>query len=401
MLWCRNWNGRVVATAVAAGGLLLATGGSALAGPHSGGKSTWSIATMVAPKGAADTYITGVSCSAAAACTAFGDEPVPGGHYLTVAERWDGHWALQKTPGRAGEFGDQDLVTGGSCPASNGCVLVGHYTNQAGQVAALVERWEDGTWKVADAPAPNGAEATLLNGVACSSTDDCSTVGEYILSSSGNAIALAARSRDSGWQLQEVPSPSGSTVVDLHGVSCPAARACTAVGVYLHAGGYYSVAYQWNGRSWVHEKTPNPPHSNDVTLWSVSCPAAKDCLAVGSGQVTARTVPFAERWNGKSWAMVKVLAPSGSKGGALVSVDCISARDCVAAGENFSRSGIAVPLIEQWNGRGWTAASAPDPAHATGAEIEGVSCVSPTACVTAGSYNAGEADYRPFSEIER
>ncbi len=374
----------------------------ATAGTHPLSTPRWSISDMVTPTGSSSTFDFSVSCSASQACTAGADELTSGAQYLTVAERWDGHWALQKTPDVAGSTGDEDTVTGVSCPAGSDCVLVGTYeTTTDDDIGGLVERWNGSDWTVEDGPAPAGAEDVDLNGVTCSSAGDCTAVGEYN-PTSGGQIALAARSDGSGWQVQTVKDPKGSDVAQLHGVSCPAAKVCTAVGTYAKAGGgNYSVAYRWNGSTWKLEKTPNPRHSNDIVLWSVSCASAKACMAVGSDEVTTGTLMFTERWNGSSWALQKVPAPSGSKGSTLVSVDCVSARDCVAVGQNDNRSDAVVPLIERWNGKSWKVAAAPEPAHVTVAYLDGVSCVSASTCVAVGTEDTGEVDYHPFAEIER
>jgi hypothetical protein len=296
-----------------------------------------------------------------------------------------------------GLFGDSDTVAGVSCGTTAACVLVGTYVTASNDAVALVERWDGGGWKVEDGPAPAGTDAVYLNDVACTRPGACTAVGEYNLGS-GAQLPLAARSDGAGWQVQDARDPAGSNLAQLHGVSCPAAKACMAVGTYRKGTGYYSVAYQWAGGSWKDEKPPNPPDSDDITLWSVSCASSADCFAVGSDQVKTGTMAFAERWNGRNWALEKVPAPRGSIGGSLASVDCVSVKDCVAVGEYYGRSAPEFPLIEHWNGRTWAVVPAPDPPHVTTSYLDGVSCAAAT-CVATGTYLAGA--WHPFSEIER
>src|SRR5690348_11177752 len=62
------------------------------------------------------------------------------------------------------------------------------------------------------------------------------------------------------WQIRKSPN---ATVAggQLNAVSCSAATACTAVGTNLSPSGVnVTLAERWNGTSWHHQSTPNPPN---------------------------------------------------------------------------------------------------------------------------------------------
>jgi hypothetical protein len=87
-------------------------------------------------------------------------------------------------------------------------------------------------------------------------------------------------------------------------------------------------------------------------------------------------------------AAAPAAAASGATVTQLAGVSCTSATACVAVG--YTARGVLgatvgfVPLAEIWNGSTWRIASTPDPAHYTGSQLRGVSCVSPIACVAVG-----------------
>ncbi len=88
--------------------------------------------------------------------------------------------------------------------------------------------------------------------------------------------------------------------------------------------------------------------------------------------------------------------------GELHGMWCASASDCVAVGDHFSQQGgIGEALIERWNGATWSVVPSPSPAHFphTGAELDGVTCVSATDCLAVGWFLFSHSQNRelPFS----
>jgi hypothetical protein len=92
-----------------------------------------------------------VSCQSAAACTAVGSYDDGQGDWLPLAERWNGtRWSIQRPAiprGAAnlitkGIGAAQIFLSGVSCPSKTVCVASGRYTLDTGFTSApLVERW--------------------------------------------------------------------------------------------------------------------------------------------------------------------------------------------------------------------------------------------------------------------
>jgi hypothetical protein len=95
---------------------------------------------------------------------------------------------------------------------------------------------------------------------------------------------------------------------------------------------------------------------------------------------TNHTATLIEYWNGSSWSVV----PSGSSGGVIKSVSCVSASFCTAAGYESSGTTLAT-LVESWNGTKWSIVPSPNQVNAANF-LTGVSCTSASVCIAAGYY---------------
>ena len=182
-------------------------------------------------------------------------------------------WSIQPTP-------DQTVPNGAllssSCTSPRACTAVGHHTDGTGVIAPLAESWDGTSWRTQATPVPAGAIQAQLLGVSCPAARTCTAVG-FSINSAGNDVPLAERWNGTSWKIQPVPNPAGATGTQLSGVSCSAANACTAVGTAPNA----TLAERWNGTSWRIQATPNPPGAFFAQLSSVSCPTASTCTAVG------------------------------------------------------------------------------------------------------------------------
>src|SRR6185437_936096 len=125
------------------------------------------------------------------------------------------------------------------------------------------------------------------------------------------------------------------------------------------------------GRSWTRKATPN--RGGGGGLIGVSCPRARDCVAVGS----AGDRTLVERWTGHRW---RIQASGSRRAGFLTAVSCSSPSVCVAVGSTASNRALA----ESWNGNRWVIQHLRSPGDSL---LTGVSCPSPTDCTAVG--NAG------------
>jgi hypothetical protein len=356
----------------------------------------WRITSTPNPANTLNSYLWGTSCTTSSACTAVGQyEAIPGtnGKPVPLAERWNGsEWNIQETP-YLGEP-KEALLYGVACSSATSCIAVGFNESSSGTYFSLSESWNGTEWKVKTTPEPTGTLNSLLDGISCSSASACTAVG-YYETSSGVELPFAERWNGTEWTVQSMPAPSGATATNPSGVSCPTATACTAGGEYTNSSGVrVPFAEVWNGTSWAVQSVPNPSGSKKTEIRGVSCSSSTACTMVGSYETLAvYRVPFAARWNGTEWTEQSVPSPSGTKYSLLDGVSCASSTACTAVGVSFSNASKFITLAEHWNGTEWVVQSTPNNEKGEGWLSGGVSCSSPASCAAVG--NTGKT----FAEI--
>jgi hypothetical protein len=300
----------------------------------------WSVMRLVRPPGATNSFLTGVSCTSARACTAVGSVYVPSTGGGPVAERWNGsRWTVQVTPSPGNEGVPFAAV---SCGSATSCTAVGYYY---GVDTTLAEHWNGRTWTIQSLP-PVGNPGADLSAVSCRSGAACTAAGYYDgTSDEGPGTApLAMRWGGGSWTVQPTPGDAGENVTSgLTGVSCAAASTCIAVGGSVYGG---PLAMRWDGTTWRTQNVVGP--FSLLGFNGVSCPAATACIAIGG--------TYGQRWNGRTWALQHIGVPAGAKGFNLTAVSCTSARTCTAVGsKNMTVSQVSDvrTVAERWNGRRW------------------------------------------------
>ena len=364
---------------------LAAPGAAAVTGP------SWALQSTPNPSGTPASKLLGVSCLSATACTAVGYYNNGVSAEVTLAEHWNGtKWAVQPTPNLSGAVASELL--GVSCSSAKACIATGYYENSSEVELTLAERWNGTNWAIQTTPNPSGTQNSYLYGVSCSSTSACTAVG---FDESG---VLAERWNGTKWAVESIPNPSGAIGL-LFGVSCPSATACTAVGyVSSNVSAEVTLAEHWNGAKWAVQSTPNPSHPQNIELTGVSCPSATACTAVGTYINSSNLeVTLAEGWNGTKW-MIQTTPNPSIEISYLNGVSCPSATDCTATGAYLNNSGVDVTLAEGWNGTKWAVQTTPNPSGALDSELEGVSCPSATACTAAGYYDNSSGFYVTLAE---
>jgi hypothetical protein len=224
--------------------------------------------------------------------------------------------------------------------------------------------------------------------VSCPLARACTAVGYYKTGTSDlSYVTLAERWSGSRWSRERTVHPAGGKNVSLVGVSCPSTRACTAVGYYKTRSKYVTLAERWNGKRWSLESTPNPGGSPDSELNGVSCPSTGACVAVGEYRKGSKYVTLAERWNGSRWSLERMPNPAGGKDTLLEGVACPRTSVCTAVGYHHLSGTTFVSVAERWNGSGWSLQRIPSPTGAPYTVLLGVSCAAPYACTAVGSSN--------------
>jgi hypothetical protein len=282
-----------------------------------------------------------VSCSSPSWCTAVG-ESYNGHSDSTLAEAWDGsNWSIQTMPNPPGG----SLFSAVSCASSVACTAVGYYSDGSDLAETLAEGWNGTTWTIETTPNPSDGVNSILNGVSCSSPDECTAVGNY--TSSGSLVALVEAWNGTNWSIQDTPAGDD----DLYGVSCESATACTAVGdSYAYPSGIAPLAEAWNGTSWTVQTTPQIESSFSI-LYDVECYAPTACTAVGGyndSSGVAKTL--AEAWNGATWKVQASPNPKGGSSSVLSSISGRSVSTLIAVGSHVNRAQIAVTLAETHRG---------------------------------------------------
>ena len=315
----------------------------------SGGR--WKLQVAPEPRGYSNSELKAVSCRSASRCEAVGDYLDSAGDNLTLAELWNGHrWTVQKTANPSGSL--TSVLAGVSCTSSTDCEAIG--TEAGVDPSVLVEHWNGHKWDLQKTPKTAGIGGDL-RAVSCVSAKNCEAVGQY-LHNENSSFLLAEAWSGHKWALQRVPAPKGSHNALLNGISCTSSDDCEAVGTYVHGQEERPLAEAWNGHKWAIQSTVNPDSSGDVSLLdAVSCTAKNACEAVGYhlsldsfGQYT-----LVEVWNGHTWRRQSSATPGSGGTASSLGVSCVSKNLCRMVGYydvNVAAADMqllaTVPLIE-------------------------------------------------------
>jgi hypothetical protein len=338
-----------------------------------------------------------VSCSGAGTCTAVGNlNSSEGQTTLIEASTAFGAWAVGPSPNPVGaKF---SFLQGVSCPSADACTAVGYYQGPS-EDGTLVEAWDGAAWTIQPSPTPTG-QAGTLSGVSCPTTSMCAAVG-FSTSLQNVQTALVEREEAGLWSVDAVALPAGSPTSSLASVSCTAAFACTAVGSYVDSAGIEQVLIlRWNGSTWTPQPTAGPPRAG---FSGVSCPSRKTCVAVGfSTDAGGSSTPLIERWDGATWTQVTDGLPAGSSG-SLAEVSCSAVDACTAIGM-VGAPGVGVPVAERSEGSTWSAQQMPQPSYPSRfelqSEISAVSCPTWGACTAVGATAAVGVQSEDFTLLE-
>jgi hypothetical protein len=247
----------------------------------------WKVQTVPSPSGAKSSVLHVVSCKSSTECTAVGRYENSEGVYLALAERWNGtEWKVQTVPNPTGT--KESLFKGVSCASSTACTADGWYVNSSGSTVTLAESWNGTEWKVQTTPNETGATSSKLSGVACTSSTACEANGWYV-NSEGHEWALAESWNGTEWKVQTVPKPTEAVDSILGGVSCFSSTDCTESGTYeTSSTSDATLAEHWNGTEWKVQPTPNVTEefeglkaTQPSALEGISCPTATVCITTG------------------------------------------------------------------------------------------------------------------------
>lgn len=183
-----------------------------------------------------------------------------------------------------------------------------------------------------------------------------------------------------GWQVMSAPSNLAPS-----GLSCPSSGDCWA------AGG--TRVWHYTRGAWSGVSSPGKG-----TLDAIACVTVGDCWAVGGhftvppGANDGVVQPLIEHGGSAGFAMFSGPQVSGDAD-SLDGVTCVSAADCWAMGTYGANSenggdGILHPLVEQYDGAGWSVVSSGSPSTVSG-QLTAVACADAGECWTVGTASGG------------
>ncbi len=315
----------------------------------------WSLQETPNPTGAKSAALASVSCSGAEACTAVGHYVNSSGKEVTLGEVWSSKkWTVQEPPNPA--EAKSAALSGVSCTAAEACTAVGHYVTSGGVEQTLAEVFTSTAkkWAIQESPNPAEAKASSLAGVWCTAAEACTAVGHYVTSGGvEETLAEVFTSTAKKWAIQESPNPAGAKSAALSGVSCTAAEACTAVGHYVSSGGVEETlaeVFTSTAKKWAIQESPNPAGAKSAALSGVSCTAAEACTAVGhyvsSGGVE-ETLAEVFTSTAKKWAIQETPNAEEVESNSLTGVSCKTATACIAVGHTVGGVGTEGALVEE------------------------------------------------------
>jgi hypothetical protein len=333
----------------------------------------WSVQTVPLPSGTIG-ELNEVSCVSSGMCVAVG------GYGTTQADfgsEWNGgEWTSQSAVAPTGAT--ESYLEGVSCTSITACTAVGTYKSSAGVLTALGETWNGSKWSLqTTAKLPSETVSSHLNDIVCRSSTFCIAVGHMVVKESGTEVhhVLVERWNGTEWT-SSLTTPEGS----LWSVSCASETTCMAVG---NAEGKASgpLGERWNGTEWIAQSMALP-EGGEGTLYGVSCGSSSYCEAVGRiGLETS----IAEQWNGTEWTLQSTQKPENTEHSGLFGVSCVTATSkCLSVGYGYAYIGTgyyAVTLAEINTGEEPTIPRLP------GVATEAASAVEPTKATLHGTVN--------------
>ncbi|HET7015116.1 MAG TPA: hypothetical protein VFI65_14460 [Streptosporangiaceae bacterium] len=137
---------------------------------------------------------------------------------------------------------------------------------------------------------------------------------------------------------------------------------------------------------------PDALLAGSAELSSVFCTSSTSCLAVGLRASQFNTLlNQIVSWNGKKWTAVSAPSPGGTKKNAfnqLFAVRCTSAENCWAVGR-YSGATSQLTQALHWTGTTWAMVPTPSPGGTNAldfSELSDVSCTSASDCWAVGDY---------------
>lgn len=317
--------------------------------------SSWRVLPTPTPDQGSGGELLGVSCVSSSDCMAVGQALIyhAKGEFVAsypLAEHWNGTaWAIVPTVKLAHTGAVLNRI---ACTGADSCMAVGSEGGPKNDTQfTFAESWNGTAWKYVPTPAPLTPGGTALSAISCTSAASCMAAGAYGYNAgTGGSVDLTLRWNGTAWRRVLAPAPDSNA--QLTGVSCAVSSACVAVGAQAAYPG--TLAARWNGSRWKELRTPPIRQTGGALFYDVACPGRTACMAVGTWSDPTGEYGFtlAESWNGTSWTRLRTPDP-GSAVNELYGISCPAAAECMAVGSKLGQTGNGQTLAETWNGTSW------------------------------------------------
>jgi hypothetical protein len=202
------------------------------------------------------------------------------------------------------------------------------------------------------------------------------------------SLWACAGAEAAAWVEKTAPLPSGTVEGELRGVSCFAASNCSAVGHAYTGKIWGAMGDEWNGTEWKAASVEANPGEKNGNLWSVDCYSAKGCVATGAfGDKSGNGNTLVESRNKSGeWKRSPSPNPAGSAP-ELLGVDCITGEFCLSTGRNANSKGEGQIIAELFESLTWgVMAPIANPGGQKNGKLWGVSCTSEESCRAVGNW---------------
>jgi hypothetical protein len=289
-------------------------------------------------------------------------------------QHWDGTaWTAVATPQRTRE----SFLSAVAAVSPTDAWAVGFSYGTLQKTLAM--HWDGTAWTIVPTPSPR-QEYCHLDSVTAAPGGSVWAVGNCDVSET----PIVERWDGSAWHI--VYKPLLDAIMT--SLSASSDSDVWAVGYEnQHGGPTLAVALHWDGSSWAQVRMPRPGRYN---VFGVSAVAPGDVWAVGTSW---QPPAIAENWNGERWRATKVPGRHGREShNDLSAVSLDSPSDGWAVGYWQGQYPATGPLIEHWDGSGWSTVHGPaHDSHGLPIGWNAVVSTSPTSAWAVGStYDNGE-----------
>jgi hypothetical protein len=222
-----------------------------------------------------------------------------------------------------------------------------------------------------------------LRDSACPTTTTCFAVGDADLGPYVHGVLVATR--EAGvWTAKPLPMPAGITIAQLTSIACPTSTWCIAVGGNLPRYELQPLVAVWQGGVWT---TSSPVALNGLEPSQVACTGVNACVVAGE-----RSHPALARLTAQGWSPLMPLAlPGNYQDAHLTGLSCSTPTDCMTVGwaqQLVNLGDVQIPITRtvayRLHGSAVTRVLNAGPLL-QGWRLEGVTCAKPYDCLAVGT----------------